>query len=121
MTRPNEVAVIAALLLCATMLGCAPATHPPPAVTSSATSHRSPTLAEARRGIEEGYRRNRDASLAKDIKAMMALRTDDFHSITPDGKSPRSRRDGGVHGRLSERGRALDPYQFGTRGADPRG
>ena len=69
--------MFAALILCAPMVGCA-ATHPP--------SARPPTLAEARRGIEEGYRRNRDASLAKDIKAMMALRTEDFHTFTPDGK-----------------------------------
>jgi len=46
----------------------------------------SPTLSEARRGIEEGYRRNREAFLAKDVKAIMALRTDDFHTIGPDGK-----------------------------------
>jgi ketosteroid isomerase-like protein len=46
----------------------------------------SVTLAEARRGIEEGYRRNRAALLAKDMIAVMALRTDDFHAIGPDGK-----------------------------------
>lgn len=45
-----------------------------------------PTLAQARAGIEEGYRRNRAALLAKDMTAVMALRTDDFHSIAPDGK-----------------------------------
>lgn len=46
----------------------------------------APSFAEARRGVEEGYRRNRAALLAKDIKAVMLLRTDDFHSIAPDGK-----------------------------------
>lgn len=43
-------------------------------------------MADARRGIMEGYRRNRAAFLAKDVKAVMALRTDDFHAIGPDGK-----------------------------------
>ena len=68
------------------MLGCAPVTHPHPAVTASTTSTGSPRLAQAKRGIKEGYRRNREALLAKDMKAVMALRTDDFHSIAPDGK-----------------------------------
>jgi ketosteroid isomerase-like protein len=44
-----------------------------------------PTLIEAKRGIEEGYRRNRAAFLAKDVKAVMALRTGDFCTIGPDG------------------------------------
>jgi len=46
---------------------------------------RSIPLAEGRKGIEEGYARNRAAFLAKDVKAVMALRTDDFHTIGPDG------------------------------------
>jgi ketosteroid isomerase-like protein len=45
----------------------------------------SPTLAEARRGIEQGYRQNRAAFLAKNVKAVMALRTEDFYAIGPDG------------------------------------
>src|SRR6266850_7329361 len=77
---------IVAIILCAPMLGCASSTHPPPVMTSSATSVSTPTLAEARRGIREANRRNRAAMLAKDMKAVMALRTGDFHSITPDGK-----------------------------------
>jgi ketosteroid isomerase-like protein len=56
------------------LAGCAPATHD------------LPSLAEARRGITEGYRRNREAFLAKDVKAVMSLRTEDYHSIGPDGK-----------------------------------
>lgn len=55
------------------LAGCAPARHD------------LPRLAEARRGIADGYRRNREAFLAKDVKAVMALRTDDFHAIGPDG------------------------------------
>jgi ketosteroid isomerase-like protein len=54
------------------LVGCAPAIH------------NLPSLAETRRGITEGYRRNREAFLAKDAKAVMALRTDDFYTIGPD-------------------------------------
>jgi len=39
-----------------------------------------------RRAIEAWYDRNIEAFNAKDVAAIMALRTDDFHSITPDGK-----------------------------------
>ena len=78
--------MVAVLVLGAPMLSCAAATHPQPAVTASLTTVASPSLAKARRGIQRGYRRNRAALLAKDIVAVMALRTDDFHSIGPDGK-----------------------------------
>jgi ketosteroid isomerase-like protein len=39
-----------------------------------------------RKGIEDWYVRNMDAFKAKDVTAIMALRTADFHTITPDGK-----------------------------------
>lgn len=39
-----------------------------------------------RRAIEAWYDRNIQAFNAKDVAAIMALRTDDFHTITPDGK-----------------------------------
>ena len=39
-----------------------------------------------RRAIEEWYERNMKAFEAKNVAAIMALRTDDFHTITPDGK-----------------------------------
>ena len=39
-----------------------------------------------RRAIEDWYARNMEAFKAKDAAAIMALRTDDFHTITPDGK-----------------------------------
>jgi hypothetical protein len=67
----RNLLVIAGLVLA--VLGCAHAPH-------------DPALAEARRGIVEANRRNRAAFLAKDLDALMALRTEDFHSITPDGK-----------------------------------
>ena len=39
-----------------------------------------------RRAIEDWYARNIAAFNAKDVAAVMALRTDDFHAVTPDGK-----------------------------------
>lgn len=39
-----------------------------------------------REAIEDWYARNMEAFKAKDVAAIMALRTDDFHTITPDGK-----------------------------------
>ncbi len=58
-----------------------------PACTRAIRSEsRPPTLAEARAGVEDGYRRNRQAFLAKDVKAIMALRTEDFHTVGPNGE-----------------------------------
>ena len=37
--------------------------------------------------LEQAYARNRAAMLAKDVAAAMALRTEDFHSIGPDGRT----------------------------------
>lgn len=39
-----------------------------------------------RRAIEDWYARNMAAFKAKDLAAIMALRADDFHTITPDGR-----------------------------------
>lgn len=39
-----------------------------------------------RRAIEDWYARNTAGFNAKDLDALMALRTDDFHTFTPDGK-----------------------------------
>lgn len=39
-----------------------------------------------RKALEDWYARNMAAFKAKDVAAIMALRTDDFHTITPDGK-----------------------------------
>ena len=39
-----------------------------------------------RKAIEAWYASNMEAFKAKDVAAVMALRTDDFHTITPDGK-----------------------------------
>lgn len=39
-----------------------------------------------RKAIEDWYARNMAAFKAKDLAAIMALRADDFHTITPDGR-----------------------------------
>jgi ketosteroid isomerase-like protein len=39
-----------------------------------------------RKAIEDWYDRNMAAFKAKDVTVVMALRTDDFHTITPDGR-----------------------------------
>ena len=39
-----------------------------------------------RKAIEQWYASNMEAFKAKDAAAIMALRTDDFHTITPDGR-----------------------------------
>lgn len=39
-----------------------------------------------RKALEDWYARNMEAFEAKDVAAIMALRTDDFHTITPDGR-----------------------------------
>ena len=39
-----------------------------------------------RTAIEAWYDRNIEAFKKKDVGAVMALRTDDFHTVTPDGK-----------------------------------
>jgi ketosteroid isomerase-like protein len=40
-----------------------------------------------RKGIEDWYALNTAAFKAKDAKAVMTLRTPDFHTLTPDGKT----------------------------------
>lgn len=40
-----------------------------------------------RRALEAWYQRNMAAFAAKDVPAIMALRTDDFHTLTPDGQT----------------------------------
>jgi ketosteroid isomerase-like protein len=82
----NAIRTMALLGFCAALAGCAGSHHQPQSVADSGTI----TLEEARKGIEEGYRRNREAFLAKDVKGIMAVRTDDFHTIGPDG-TPKDR------------------------------
>jgi ketosteroid isomerase-like protein len=60
---------------------CARPSAPPP----SQPTVRADTTA-VRREIEQWYDENARAFRAEDVEAIMALRTEDFHSVTPDGK-----------------------------------
>ncbi|MEX2244748.1 MAG: nuclear transport factor 2 family protein [Trueperaceae bacterium] len=40
-----------------------------------------------RKGIEDWYAQNTAAFRARDLKAVMTLRTADFHTLTPDGRT----------------------------------
>jgi ketosteroid isomerase-like protein len=67
------------LAVCAA--SCARPSAPPssqPAVTADTSA--------VRRELEQRYDENTRAFLAKDFAAIMALRTEDFHAVTPDGK-----------------------------------
>jgi ketosteroid isomerase-like protein len=58
--------------------GCA--ISPPPETTAEAASP-----AGVRQELEQAYELNRRALLARDLNAVLALRTPDFSAITPDG------------------------------------
>lgn len=60
-------------LLLASTVGCAASTR----VTST-------TNASVGRELQRWYEQNRRAFLKKDLEAIMALRADDFHAVTPD-------------------------------------
>ena len=50
-----------------------------------ATPTSRPAEQSVRIQLERAYEKNKAALVAKDVQAIMALRTKDFHSITPDG------------------------------------
>ena len=54
-------------------------------VSACATPAVASDEARVRAELEQAYRRNEAAMLAKDLAAVMALRTEDFYSVTPDG------------------------------------
>ena len=57
------------------------------ASASAATRAPSPPAAaeSLRPSLEEAYERLRQAMLARDAEAVIAMRTADFHAVTPDG------------------------------------
>lgn len=59
--------------------GCAQSAILPQARTSTAD------VSTVRHELEQWYEENRRAFLAKDVAAIMALRTEDFHTVSPDG------------------------------------
>lgn len=68
------------LLLALGSAGCA--------TSNAAIPDRDPAasdLATVQREIEAWYDENERAFLAEDLDAIMALRTEDFHAVTPDG------------------------------------
>jgi hypothetical protein len=65
----------AALLLC----GCT--TTAPPVETQTQSVSAQPL----RQQIEAAYERNRQALLSREPAAVLALRTEDYHVVTPDG------------------------------------
>jgi ketosteroid isomerase-like protein len=56
-----------------------------PTASLHAQSVTAPDTAVVRRELQQWYDENRRAFLAKDLAAIMALRTADFHTVTPDG------------------------------------
>ena len=68
------------VLLAVSMASCARASAPP----SSGSAGTADTSA-VRRDIEQWYEENKRAFLAEDVDAIMALRTEDFHTVTPNG------------------------------------
>jgi ketosteroid isomerase-like protein len=54
--------------------------------TKGAQSKTRDKTKPVRRALEDWYDRNTAAFKAKDVAAIMALRTEDFHTLTPDGK-----------------------------------
>jgi ketosteroid isomerase-like protein len=59
---------------------CARPSAPPPSQSTSTSD-----TSAVRREIEQWYEENTRAFLAEDVDAIMALRTEDFHAVTPDG------------------------------------
>jgi ketosteroid isomerase-like protein len=74
-SKPVRLALAVAALMAG---GCTPAPAAPP--TAPAASEQS-----VRKALEAAYERNRQALLARDPAAVLALRTEDFHVVTPDG------------------------------------
>ena len=62
---------------------CAASCSRPFSPSSSIPAAADPSV--VRRALERRYEENVRAFLAKDLAAIMALRTEDFHSVTPDG------------------------------------
>jgi len=61
---------------------CSTSCAPPGAIPVRANTA---DTASVRRELQEWYDRNQRAYAAKDVAAIMALRTDDFHTVPPDG------------------------------------
>jgi hypothetical protein len=72
--------ILGAAFLLALLAACATA----PAPSASARAEPAPGQA-VRAELETAYERNRQALLARDLAGVLALRSPDFHVVTPDG------------------------------------
>ena len=70
--------ILLVLLVVCTM-SCARHAASPPSQSASTVD-----ASAVRRELQQRYDENRRALLAKDLGAVMALRTEDFHAVTPD-------------------------------------
>jgi ketosteroid isomerase-like protein len=57
----------------------------PCASAQSKPTNPAPRLVEVRAELEQAYKENTAAFMRRDVAAVMALRTPDFHTETPDG------------------------------------
>lgn len=55
------------------------------AAVSPSAAVATPDTSSVRRELEQWYDKNQRAFSAKDVATIMALRTDDFHTVAPDG------------------------------------
>ena len=79
MSRVVEIVRWVVAVAAVVVAGCArPAASPPTLPVSAADT------ATVRRELQQWYDANTRAFLAKDVGAIMALRTEDFHTVTPD-------------------------------------
>lgn len=67
------------VLLAGCTMSCARHAASPPSQSASTAD-----ASAVRRELQQRYDENRRALLAKDLGAVMALRTEDFHAVTPD-------------------------------------
>jgi hypothetical protein len=74
--RPRFIRAAATALMLGGCAANSPPAGPPPAAVSEAA---------LRQALEAAYARNREALLARDAAAVIALRTADFEVATPDG------------------------------------
>jgi ketosteroid isomerase-like protein len=69
------------VLVAVSTIGCTRAAPPP----RTSPTENTADVATVRREIDQWYEENKRAFQAKDLAALMALRAEDVHSVTPDG------------------------------------
>ncbi|HEV7473349.1 MAG TPA: hypothetical protein VGN90_04815 [Pyrinomonadaceae bacterium] len=92
--KSRSVSVIAVLIVCCATMWAARAPGSPPQIDQGEHKEKvkhgklvdQDKSKPVRKAIDDWYARNIAAFEAKDVAAITALRTDDFHTMTPDGK-----------------------------------